>query len=173
MQALPGNLGDNLLIAMSNRPASLDMVRSVARQLPNPAHVKITLMHYLAPIYWEHGGGTNREAIEEIHRQEGEWVEQEYRREALTEQYFARAQSILLAAGVPASRIRTKMAWDANDLPEAVLSELQAGNYSTVIIGRHHHTVLYELLQGELADVLRRHAENINVWVIEEEWTPA
>ncbi len=164
----PANLGNNVLIAMSDRSASLRLVQTVAHQLADPAHTRITLFHYLEPIYWEHGGVNRPEEAEELRRQEQEWLTCERDQEVITSRYFQQARSILRRAGVPAGSIRTKMTWDTNNVAEAALAELKAGDYTTVVIGRHHRSLFDRLLGGDLANILERHEkQQVAVWSVE------
>ena len=163
MEKPPADLGNRLLIAMDDTPGSLAMIRAAARHLPDPAHTTATLMHYLAPVYWEYGGGspeTARYLAEQAHEEEQE-------EEALTLKYFSRAREILKEAGVAHDHVQTKENWGANSVTEAILSELQAGAYTGVVIGRDHHDALARLLHLDPAHALRRHAEGIIVWVVD------
>ncbi len=163
----PVNLGNNVLIALSNRSASLRLVQLVARRITNPAQTRITLFHYLEPIYWEHGGIDRPEEAEELRQQAQEWLAHEHDQEVITSRYFQQARSILYRAGIPAGNIRAKMTWDTNNAAEAILTELKAGDYTTVVIGRHHHSLVDRLLGGDLADVLERHEkEQVAVWCV-------
>ncbi len=164
----PVSLGNNILIALSNRNASLRLVQRVAHQLADPAHTQITLFHYLEPIYWEHGGINRPEDIEELHQQEQHWLTREHDQEVITSRYFQQARSILRRAGVPAGNIHTKMTWDTNDVAEAILAELKASNYTTVVVGRYHHSLFDRLLGGDFADILERHEKHqVAVWSVE------
>lgn len=164
----PVNLGNNILIALSNRSASLRLVQTVARRLADPARTRITLFHYLEPVYWEHGGIDRPEEAEELRQQEQEWLACEHDREVITSRYFQQARSILYRAGVSTGNIRTKMTWDTNNVAEAALAELKAGDYTTVVIGRHHHSLFDRLLGGDLADILERHEkQQVAVWSID------
>ena len=159
----PVNLGHNVLIALSNRSTSLRLVQVVARRITDPAHTQITLFHYLESIYWEHGG-INREGWRQ---QAQEWLACEHDQEVITSRYFQQARSILYRAGVPAGNIGARMTWDTNNAAEAILAELKAGDYTTVVIGRHHHSLVDRLLGGDLADVLERYEEPpVAVWCV-------
>jgi hypothetical protein len=163
METPPTDLGRNLLIAMDDTPGSLAMIKAAAHQLPDPEHTEVTLMHYLAPVYWEYGGGspeTARYLAEQAQEQEDE-------EETLTLKYFAQASKALEETGLTQRHISTKENWRANSVTEAVLSELRAGKYSGVIIGRDHHNTLARLLHLDLAHALLRHTDNIAVWVID------
>lgn len=162
------NLGDNVLIALSNRSASIRLVQMVAHRLADPARTRITLFHYLEPIYWEHGGVNRPEDVEELRQQEQQWLANEHDQEVITSRYFQQARSILYRAGVQAGNIRAKMTWDTNEVAAAVLAELKAGDYTTVVIGRHHHSLFDRLLGGDLADILERHEKHqVAVWSVE------
>ncbi len=163
----PVNLGNKVLIALSNRSASLRLVQMVAHRLADPVHTRVTLFHYLEPIYWEHGGINRPEDAEELRQQEHEWLASEHDQEVITSRYFQQARSILYRAGVPGGNIRTKMTWDTNNVAEAALAELKAGDYTTVVIGRHHHSLVDRLLGGDLADILEhREKQEVAVWCV-------
>jgi len=169
----PANLGNNLLVAMDNEQDSLALIRKLAQWLPNPTDVEVTLMHYLAPIYWEYAGG-DQDTAQALESQV--WAEEEKERQ-LTEQYFAEAQKILEDTGVTISNIHTREEWDANDFSQAVLHELKSGAYTAVVIGPRHHSYLGELFGRDLTNILRKHAPDVTVWTLEvpleEEHTPA
>jgi nucleotide-binding universal stress UspA family protein len=120
-------------------------------------------MHFLSPVYWEYGGGDLATAglLEQA-----AWL-QERQEEKLTEAYFAQAREILANAGVSATHIHTKEEWNAADVANAILQELQQGAFTAVVIGQHHHTLLSDLFGGDLASVLNEHAPGIVVWTIE------
>lgn len=158
--------GNRLLIAISNHPAALDLVRTVACNLSEPEQAHITLMHYLVPITWEHGGDDSPQAeaerlhIEEIARQNEEYVEEK------EDWYFDHARQLLEKAGVPAKQIKTCERWDAMDAAHAVLDDLRSGNFSTVVIGQHHHNLLDSLLGTSMASFLQKHSEGVQIWSV-------
>lgn len=162
-------VGRHLLIAMSNTPASLALIEHVAQHLPEPAHTHITLMHYLQPMAWEHGGNTeSQRELRDIVKTEEQAVENEQIVEQRTERYFEQASTALQKAGVPPAQIQTKLRWDDQDVANAVLNELRSGQYSTVVVGERHHDFLSRLLGLDLADVLHRQTQAVNVWVISD-----
>lgn len=168
-QQPPTNLGNNLLIAMSNTSASLKLVEHVARHLPDPPHTRITLMHYLQPTMWEHGGDVESpEKLKEILETEDQQFQNEEREEERTERYFDQATAILQQNGVPEANIQTTIDWDDRDVAAAILDELHSGRYTAVAVGQHHHDILDRLLGGSLADTLRRHTENVALWTIQD-----
>lgn len=161
----PANLGNNLLVAMDDSPGSMTMIRELASLLPDPTHTEVTLMHYLAPVYWEYGGG-NQETATLLEKQVWEWERNE---EQLTEQYFEKAQDVLQHSGVAATQIHAKENWDARDVANAILCELEQRAYTAVVIGQHHRSILDRLLSLDLATTLRNHTnEDTVVWVLEE-----
>jgi hypothetical protein len=159
----PVDLGNSLLVAMDDKPLGLATVEQIARWLPDPTRTEVTLMHYLSPVYWEYGGGDMGTA--KILEQEA-WT-QELEEQHLTETYFAEAQDILRNAGVAATHIHAKEEWDADDVADAILSELQQGAFTAVVIGQHHHNSLAELFGYDLASILHKHDAGIVVWTIE------
>jgi len=163
MEKLPRNLGRNLLVALNDTDESLETVRILAQELREPEKTWITLIHYLAPVYWEHGGFT-KETVEIL---EEEALRKEVSEEIRTEAFFEKAEAILTAGGVPAEQIKALESWDARNVPDAILTEIKLGSYSAVIIGRHHHNTLFRLLNLTLADFLRQHTDRTAVWVVD------
>ncbi len=161
----PADLGNSLLVAMDDTPMSLTTIKEMAASLPDPAHTDITLMHYLAPFYWEYGGDNLAAAriLAEAGQARARLEEQQ------TREYFAQAQAILAEVGVAATHTHIKEEWEAADVTDAILQELQGGVYTAVVIGQHHHSLLAELLGRDLASILRKHTEHTAVWVIEIE----
>ncbi|MEZ4837441.1 MAG: universal stress protein [Caldilineaceae bacterium] len=161
------NLGTNILIALGDRPTSLDLVRSVAGAIHAPKQTRITLMHYLMPIYWEHGGEENDpQALKERLQEELQVEEDEEDEEQRAQKHFAKAQAILQKVGVPAANVRTELAWEEVDAAHAVLDELKRGEYTSVIIGEHDTDFLTRLIDPPMAEIIRRHAGDVTVWTV-------
>ena len=173
MNEIPENLGKNLLIAMGNSPASLRLVQIVADTVPDLAETKITLMHYLTAVYWEHGGIDTRQDLRVLRAEEDEVWQEEHAEQITTRRYFEEARSILIAAGIPQEHIHTKYAYEENDVTEAILDTLKAGHYSAVIVGKHHHDYLERALKFNFTAIMHRHEANIMVWVVDDEQQPS
>ena len=163
MEKLPQTLGRNLLVALNDTDESLETVRILTKELREPEKTWITLIHYLAPVYWEHGGFTKKT----VKILEEEAMRKEVSEEIRTEMFFEKAEAILTEGGVPSEQIKSLTSWDARNGPDAILTEIKLGNYSAVIIGRHHHNMLFHLLNLTLADFLRQHTDRTAVWVID------
>jgi transaldolase/glucose-6-phosphate isomerase len=172
MNVAPENLGNSLLIAMSNTPDSLALIRVVATWVPGLAHKTITLMHYITPVYWEHGGGSSPKELETIRKEEEQIWENERNRVTLTRSYFEEARFILQDAGVHPDQIHTKIVYEGETIADTILGQLKEGYYSAVIIGSHHHATLFGLLKNNLADVIHRHAAYVHVWAIDLQHMP-
>ncbi len=169
MNIPPENLGNYWLVAMEDAPESLDMVRIVANILDHPEITRITLMHYLAPIYWEHGGFDTPEGREVLRREEQQIDREERSEEYKTFMYFERASQALQDTGVPVNHIHISTHFDEQDVTDAILNELKSGIYSAVIVGRSHHDILAGILGTSVAESLRQHARDVVVWVVEDE----
>ncbi len=172
MNTIPENLGNSLLIAMSNTPESLALIRAVATWVPGLAHKTITLIHYITPVYWEHGGASSPAEVEMIRKEEEQIWESEHNRITLTQSYFEQARFILQDAGVHPKQIQTKIVYEGESVADTILIQLKEGYYTGVIIGSHHHKTLFGLLNNSLADVIHRHAEYVQVWAIDLEHMP-
>ncbi len=169
MNEIPENLGKNLLIAMSNSLASLHLVRIVADAIPDLAETEITLMHYLAPVYWEHGGVDNFEDLQALHNEEETVWQEEHTDLVTTHHYFEKARTILIEAGIPSQHIHTKYAYEENGVTEAILDTLKAGHYSAVIVGKHHHDYLEQALKFNFTTTIHQHQADVVVWVVDDE----
>ena len=112
---------------------------------------------------WEHGGFTKE--TDEIFEEEA--LRKEVSEEIRTEEFFEKAEAILTEGGVPPEQIKALESWDARNVPDAILTEIKLGNYSAVIIGRHHYNTLFRLLNLTLADFLRQHTDCTAVWVVD------
>jgi hypothetical protein len=163
MEKPPADLGGKLLVALDDTPGSLAMVRTAAPELPDPAHTEVTLIHYLAPVFWEYGGDSP-ETARYLDEQARKRDEQE---DNLTLKYFDEAREVFQEVGISPDHIHTKEDWGASDVSDAVLNELRSGAYTGVIIGRDHHDALARLLHLDLAHSLQRHIDNIGVWVVD------
>lgn len=167
MNRPPSNLGNHLLIAIADWPATLATIRAVADNLPDPARTEITLLHHLMPTYWEHGGAEDEADEAEVEQEVATQFKNERAEEAVVARYFAQAQSLLAQAGVPPLSIHTRLDSDANTVADAILDELSREPYSTVVIGQHHQDRLMQMLGVDLADMLRRRSHGmVNVWVV-------
>ena len=169
MNTVPEKLGDKLLVAMSNSPASLNLVQIVADQIPDLAATEVTLMHYLSPIYWEHGGVDNARDAQVLHNEEEEIWQEEETKEAQTRRYFEEARKILIEAGVPAGNIHMKWAYDEPSVTDAILDTLESGHYTAVVVGRHHHNHLEHAIQFSFTDKIRQYVGDITIWVVNDE----
>ena len=164
---VPGDPGDHLLVAMDNDPESLDLVRHVARRLSDPAATEVTLMHYLAPLFWIAGLGDSGRDMYTYNWEQISALEQ--MQISVTDEHFARAQAILEEAGVAAVHVHKKKIMDfAPDVARAVLEEVTRGGYTAVVVGRHHHRTLGRLLHRDPGRIISRRTEDVAVWVVEQ-----
>jgi transketolase len=161
----PADLGDHLLVAMDNDQDSLDLVRHVAQRLPYPDKAEVTLMHYLAPMFWVTGAGEG-----EMYQYDWEQISRLEQVEAtVTDEYFDEARDILQKAGVAAVHVHTKKKRDSvPDVARAALDELARGVYTAVVVGHHHHHALSRLLRRDLGKILTKRAKGVTVWVVEQ-----
>ena len=49
----------------------------------------------------------------------------------------------------------------------AICKECQAGDYDTIVIGKHGHSKIHEFLIGSVAEKVVRHTNGCVVWVVE------
>ncbi len=169
MRDVTSSYGNNLLIAMSNTDDSLQLVRTVAEQLDDAELAHITLMHYLIPVYWEHGGApSDDEELQEILREEEQQLRTEELQHERSRDYFQEAKTILANEGVSESNVRTLLTSDGEDVGHAVLQEIQNSDYTAVVVGEHDRGVLEQILCRSLAEFLETHARDTKIWEISQ-----
>ncbi|MFN2203952.1 MAG: universal stress protein [Caldilineaceae bacterium] len=158
---------ENLLIAMTNTQESLKLIQSVADREADLAHLHVTLMHYLVPIYWEHGGDTSDEQeLQEILREERRVLRTEEMQEKRSRDYFQEAKAILVDAGVPAENIHSCLTSDGADVAEAILQEIKDGHFTAVVVGQQDRSMIEEMFEESLGEFLKRNTSETKVWEI-------
>ena len=147
-----------------------DVVASIIEGQPG---VRLFLLHVFAPLppkLLEFGGAENpaeeerREAAQRDARTQ--WIA---RAKACADDLFAKAQSILRTAGVPAQAVETQLATPLNG--EAVVTNIleaaRANQCGTVVVGRQSFSWLQELFQHHIGEELIRRGQGLAIWVVE------
>jgi hypothetical protein len=164
MTTIPPGLGNSLLILMSDTPASLAMIRNVLRQLADPPRARITLAHYLEPLLWRTADLKTILAWQEWFEQQDDLLNVSQPDPDLPS-YFDRARGTLVQTGIVPEQIHVDMVWHNLDTINMRLAHLGRGDYSGVVIVRHHYDLLFNLLGSTLRQMLEPYGHQITLWV--------
>jgi len=159
-----------MLIAVDGSGQSERAVEYVGALLRETPEVQVTLFHVLKPIpreLLEHGGSENPQVEDTLSQtlraQQEEWVQTESAREY---PILAQALDVLGKAGFPLDRATTKFGHE-EDVVRNILEEARAGNYGTIVVGRHRNQGTKRLFGKDTVDHLLRDAKDVTVWVVE------
>ena len=81
--------------------------------------------------------------------------------------FFAEATEVLLKAGLRPEQIRSKFGVKKGEIPEAMLEEVELGNYETLILGRRGLSRVKEFFMGSISSKALREARGCAVCVVE------
>lgn len=159
---------ERILIAIGGRPEDRRLIDAIIQQIHAPQQTWITLIHYMVPLYWEHGVIPDEpEGLEELNAEEAQMETDEEAAAEEAKAHLSALRNTLIKAGIPAEHIQERLDWDAPDTAQALLRELREGAYTVLAVGKHHHDFLTRFLHQSLADYLRKHApEGVTVWVV-------
>ena len=159
-----------ILIAVDGSGESERAVAYVGTLLRQTPDVHVTLFHVLKPIpreLLEHGGSENPKVEEGLSRtlraQQEEWIQAESAREY---PILAQALDVLGKAGFPLDRAATGFGHE-EDVVRNILEEASAGDYGTVVVGRHRNQGTKRLFGKDTVEQLLRDAKDVAVWVVE------
>jgi hypothetical protein len=148
---------------MDETATSLNLVRYAGKMLRGLAGVEVLLYHFCCPFMEILAPGER----EKMAGAEAKIVERE--KEKMFHGYDE-AQKILLDLGLEKKSIRRSFDYDASAPPQkvaqAVLKELRAGGYGTLIVGRKGATRAREFRVGSVALRVVTEAQNCAVWVV-------
>lgn len=86
--------------------------------------------------------------------------------EAMT-RFFAEAKEILVKAGVQPEQIKSKFRVKSGEIADAILEEIQLGNYQTLLLGRRGLSRVREFFLGSVSTKVVREARGCAVCVVE------
>jgi hypothetical protein len=164
MKPLPiPQLGLQVFVITDNNSAFLNGLHTALSMLPDASKKYYTLHHCCPPIYWEHAGGPSQEARQEA-REMWEAEESTLQR---TQRFFDEVSEQLQQSGIPADHIRRHLSVNVDDPLKAVLTELEHGGYTGVIVSSFHHDLVSRLHGRGLTDYFR-HIPKVEVWALDE-----
>ena len=80
--------------------------------------------------------------------------------------FLDQAENLLLAAGLPAQRIKKKICWRCSDISKAILSEAEKGGCGTIVLGRRGISKAQEFFMGSISAKVIQLAGQQAVWII-------
>lgn len=144
-----------ILLAVDGSKTSVRAVRYVCKIAPLLDDVEICVLHVYPeppPDYYTEGGRLDS-----------------YRdlREERAKMILDEAVELLVAAGVPDTRLsrRVSMA-EGRTISEVVLEVQAEGDFGTVVTGKRGVSKAEEFLFGSISNALARHSKNFTSWIV-------
>ncbi|GAB4339851.1 MAG: hypothetical protein Kow0099_15370 [Candidatus Abyssubacteria bacterium] len=145
-----------LLVYLDETEASMNAVRYVARLFGRVLEAQVTLMAVFSKLN------------PELFRSHKEHQEERPRALESSKRAIERAYAILKEGGFDDSRIATRFANSQNArISDVILNEQRSGDYTAIVVGKHHLSRAEEFLFGNVAVRLAREA-SCPVWLIDE-----
>jgi hypothetical protein len=158
-------LGNSLLVLMSDAPASLALVTIILHELADPTQVDMTLAYYLEPLLWQRSDPGISEALQHLFEQEDALLDNT--QPASPPTYFSQARTLIIRQGLSPDRVHVEAHWRQPDLLSYRKTQLTNGTYSAVIIVRHHYDMLFGLLGVTLRQVLIPFGHQVHVHILD------
>ncbi|NDY43004.1 universal stress protein [Dissulfurirhabdus thermomarina] len=150
-----GRTWRRLLVAVNDTETAMRAVRYVGEIAGCTAGMEVTLLHVYPeppPDYYTAGRSLD-----------------DYRglKEAEARRLFQRVTDLLGAHGIPRGQVRAlaRMS-DGRTISDAILQELAAGGYGTVVLGKRGVSKAEEFLFGSVSTTVVRRASGCTVWVV-------
>jgi nucleotide-binding universal stress UspA family protein len=78
-----------------------------------------------------------------------------------------KAKALLIKSGLESKNIQIKIQQWKKGVARDILSELRAGKYDTVVMGRRGLSGTKAFFAGSVSNKIIQHAKNCGVWVVE------
>ena len=144
-----------ILLAVDGSDTSVRAVRYVCNIAPLMRDAEICILNVYPeppPDYYSQGGRLDKYKA---------------MREARAQEMIDEALALLLAAGIPESRLtrRVSMA-EGRTISEVVLEVQAEGAFGTVVAGKRGVSKAEEFLFGSISNALARHCKNFTSWIV-------
>lgn len=168
-----------ILLGLDGSEGSIRAVEYLGDMIHGDEGFHITLFHVIAipPSLMEHGGpekggpekpDRERQLAEELQEKQRNWREEI--REMAEKEFFAPAKQILGDRGFQGdlSKIETKVAINSHpDVALAIIEEIKAGGYGTIVLGKRGRSMIKEFLLGGVTCKVIHHIQGCTIWVVE------
>lgn len=146
---------NRVLLAMDEKPISLDAVNYVAAVLGGSANCRVDLLAVLPnpnPDNFPNDQALAAHTAELVERLQG---------------LLERGRRILTEAGLPAEVISTRLEHtEGRRVSDVILAVQAEGGYGTVVLGRRGLSKAEEFLMGSVSSAVMHQAANCCVWVV-------
>jgi nucleotide-binding universal stress UspA family protein len=150
-----------LLIVLEDSPttaAVMDYVAAACADSP-PADGQLVLFTMLPALpAWVEAGDSTAAALQRD-RLEADGVEHATRR-------FAEARRQLVAHGIPADCLREELVDESPQRADEVRRAAKRHGCDTIVMARHHQSLLREWLAGDPQEKLLHHPSEFTVWLV-------
>ena len=159
----------NVLIAVDGSRNSLRAVEYAGRVFAPNTEARLVLFHILPAISRMN---LDKKEIKKIDARKAERPDLAglyWRLEAEEKisKFFAEATDVLLRAGVNPEQIKSKFGVKKGEISEAILEEVDLGNYETLVLGRRGLSRVKEFIMGSISTKVVREARGCAVCVVE------
>lgn len=163
-----------VLLTLDQSPASEKTVSFVGQVFGKSSQpgLEITLFHVAeAPPEFITSRSQPASGDNAFQKVADEWVREN---QAAGERLIAQAQQKLVAAGLPASALKSKLV-SRDARPEArrvvatiaIIDELKSGGYDVIVVGRRGNSASVTTLFGSVAEKVARECHGKTVWIVD------
>jgi nucleotide-binding universal stress UspA family protein len=160
-------MSNKILIAVDPSENALKAVAYAAGILPKDARITIYHVFFKHPpkeIDSEDPFLLHQISFQERIEEAKKWLAQE---KAVIEQAMDKARDLLIKGGIESDCIDLKIEERKESVARDILSELEKGEYDTVIVGRRGLSGAKGFFVGSVSSKILHHAKNCAVWVVE------
>ncbi len=83
------------------------------------------------------------------------------------QQMLASMREIMIAEGMPASRIVTEVSEDRGDVVHQIVTTAEKHDCDTVVVGRRGKSMISQIFADSVAEQLVRHPIGMTIWLVE------
>ena len=160
-------MAHKVVIALDSSEGAWRAVEYVAEAFGHTPGVQVTLLHVLSglpPAFWDDGHILEEKEKASRQRLVAGWQkEQEKKWQGLVK----KAHERLTKAGVPKDAVVNKFKPKDYDVAEDILSEAEAGNFDTIVMGRRGLGMAKTLLLGSVTHKVVQNAKGCAVIIVE------
>jgi len=159
----------NVLIAVDGSVNSLRAVKYASRVFSPNEEARLVLFHILPAVS---PMNLDKKEIKIIDARKAERADlaglywRSEHEEKISE-FFAEATDVLVQAGVRPEQVKSKFSVRKGEIADAILEEVELGNYETLVLGRRGLSRVREFIMGSISTKVVREARGCAVCVVE------